>query len=101
VVYCEGCGLPAKRWQIDHIVADSIGGNPVLANAQLLCEECFGIKNPVDTTIAAKAKRQEAAHLGAKLPPKKKIRSRGFPKGPPKAPKIPIPPRISLYEDSR
>ena len=64
VVYCEGCGLPAKKWQIDHIVADAHGGEPVIENAQLLCDVCYGVKNPQDTTIAAKLKRVEANHLG-------------------------------------
>jgi 5-methylcytosine-specific restriction protein A len=101
VVYCEGCGLPAKRRELDHIIARSAGGTSVLSNAQLLCEVCHGSKTKRDTRVAAKIKRVEANYLGAKPPPKKKIQSRGFPKGLAKAPKIPIPPRISLYEDSR
>ena len=68
VVYCEACGLPAKKFQVDHIIADAHGGKPVIENAQLLCEPCFSIKNPKDTTIAAKLKRQEAKHLGAERP---------------------------------
>ena len=74
VIYCESCSLPAKKFQIDHIVADAHGGEPVLSNAQLICEACYGVKNPKDTTIAAKLKRIEAKHVGAK------IKSRGFPK---------------------
>src|ERR1700752_5068833 len=87
VVYCEGCGLPAKRRELDHIIARSAGGTSVLSNAQLLCEICHGSKTKRDTRMAAKIRRVEANHLGAKLPPKKKIQSRGFPKGPAKVPK--------------
>ncbi len=103
VVYCEGCSLPAKKWQIDHIRADGLLGEPTLKNAQLLCQVCFGVKNPQDTKAVAKAKRREAASLGAKAAPKAPIRSAGF------APsqrsvdrakretKLPMPPRRSLY----
>ena len=71
-VYCEACGLPAKKFQIDHVIADAHGGKPVIENAMLICEPCFSIKNPKDTTIAAKLKRQEEKHLGA-IRPKAKI----------------------------
>ena len=66
VVYCEECNEIAKKWQIDHEIADSHGGKPVLDNAKLLCEPCYNVKNPRDTTIAAKLKRIEAKHLGIK-----------------------------------
>ena len=75
VVYCEECHLPAKKWQIDHIIADAHGGEPVLKNAQLLCDQCYAIKNPADTKIAAKIKRQEAKHLRA-VKPKGNIKTR-------------------------
>ena len=65
-VYCEKCALPAKRWQIDHVIADAHGGEPVLSNAELICESCFSVKNPKDTTIAAKLKRIEAKALGVR-----------------------------------
>ena len=68
VVYCEKCALPAKKWQIDHVVADSHGGKAVIENAELICEACYSVKNPNDTKIAAKIKRQEAKALGAKKP---------------------------------
>jgi 5-methylcytosine-specific restriction protein A len=95
VIYCEACGLPAKRFQIDHIIADAHGGDPILENAQLLCEACYGVKNPKDTTIAAKLKRIEARHLGANRP-KGKIASRGFPKRKERSSKPSLPPR-QLY----
>lgn len=60
VTYCEACKLPAKKWQIDHVIADAHGGKPVIENAELICEACYSVKNPQDTTIAAKLKRQEA-----------------------------------------
>jgi 5-methylcytosine-specific restriction endonuclease McrA len=77
VVYCELCGGIARRFQIDHVIADAHGGEPEIENAQLLCEVCFGEKNPKDTTIAAKLKRIEARHVGATLP-KQKLKGRGF-----------------------
>lgn len=98
VVYCELCGGMAKRFQIDHIIADAHGGEPVIENAQLICEACFAVKNPKDTTIAAKLKRVEARHVGATRP-KGQIRSPGFPpkqEKPDRITKTPLPPK-ELY----
>lgn len=78
-VFCEKCGVLAKRFQIDHVIADSHGGKPVIENAELICDACYGVKNPQDTKIAAKIKRVEAAHLGAD-PAKGEIQSRVTPK---------------------
>jgi 5-methylcytosine-specific restriction endonuclease McrA len=86
-VWCEKCGQLAKRWQIDHVIADSIGGEPVIDNAMLICEPCYSKKNQQDTTRAAKTKRQEAKGLGVRPTPTAKLKSRGFaPTG--KAPRI-------------
>jgi 5-methylcytosine-specific restriction protein A len=75
-VYCEKCGALAKRWQIDHVIADALGGEPVIENAELICEPCYSIKNPQDTKLAAKSKRREAAHLGVRKEPTLKTRPR-------------------------
>ena len=95
VVYCEACGLPAKKFLIDHVIADAHGGKPVIENAMLICEACYSVKNPKDTTIAAKIKRQEAKHIGATTP-KAKIPA------PPKRErehKSPVIRQSSLYRD--
>ena len=63
VIFCESCGALAKKFQVDHVIADSHGGKPVIENAMLICQPCFEVKNPQDATIAAKIKRQEADHL--------------------------------------
>ncbi len=78
VVYCEECGLPAKKFQIDHMRPDGLLGKPTLENAKLICEICYRIKNPQDTSAIARAKRKEAAHLGAKPAAAKPLQSRGF-----------------------
>ena len=99
VVYCESCGLPAKKFQIDHVVADSHGGKPVIENAELICETCYGIKNPKDTTIAATLKRQEAKHIGATRP-SGQIKSRGFNKSEkPKRETTKILPPRAMFKD--
>lgn len=92
VTYCEGCGLPVKRWQIDHIIADAIGGQPAIENAQLLGKCCYGKKNPLDARLAAKTKRQEAKHLGARMA-KQTIPSRPKPAKEPSG-KLPLPRRM-------
>ena len=78
-VYCEACGALAKRFQIDHVRADGLLGEPKIENAQLICEACWAVKNPKDTTAIAKAKRREAKHLGATRP-SGKLRGAPFPK---------------------
>ena len=65
MILCEQCGGFAKQFQIDHIRPDGLLGEPTIENAQLLCKPCFDVKNPVDTRTIAKAKRREAAALGA------------------------------------
>ena len=62
----EGCGALAKKWQIDHIRADGLLGEPTIDNAQLLGECCYAPKNANDTETIARAKRREAKHLGVK-----------------------------------
>ena len=98
-IYCEACGALAKRFQIDHIIADAHGGDPTLENAQLLGPCCFEPKNVKDTKIAAKIKRQEAWHIGASVPTARKLQGPGFrPSGRRKQHPIPPPPRRSLFE---
>jgi hypothetical protein len=102
VVYCEGCGDQAKRFQIDHVRADALGGAPTIENAQLLCDGCFSVKNPDDARVIARAKRREAAHLGANPVPSRPIRSKGFAKSQrvldrADSGKLPLPGRRDLY----
>jgi len=97
ITYCEKCGGLAKRFQIDHVIADAHGGEPVIGNAELICEACYAVKNPKDTTIAAKIKRVEAKALGIKRPTVK-IASAPFPRSDkPKHERQTLPPR-KLYE---
>ncbi len=101
VTYCEGCGALAKKWRIDHKRADGLLGEPTLENAQLLAECCYPEKDAADTTAIAKAKRREAADLGARQPTKRPI-----PQGPsslttkPKREPKPRLPFKPLFEDA-
>ena len=98
VIFCEKCGALAKRFQIDHIRPDAMLGEPVLENAMLICEPCYGVKNPQDTRQAAHAKRREAKHIGAARP-KQKILSAGFVKKA-KPEKLPMLPARNIYGDT-
>ncbi len=100
---CEaiGCGLPhLGRFEVDHVIADALGGEPTLANARVLCVACHGVKTKADTTAAAKVKRQEAAHLRARPVPARKIQGAPLPGSskPLREPKASLPYR-SLYVD--
>ncbi len=66
---CERCTafLYVGKYQFDHIIADSIGGEPTLDNCAVLCSACHDEKTrTLDTPRAAKTKRQHLAHIGAK-----------------------------------
>jgi len=96
VIYCDVCSLPAKKFQVDHIIADAHGGKPVRENAQIICEPCYLVKNAKDTTIAAKLKRVQAKHIGA-TKPKGTLRGPSFPAGKPKPQKLEMPPRRPMF----
>lgn len=75
VVYCEGCGLPAKKWQFDHTIADGLQidktSRLTASDGKLLCSgdptRCHDIKTDKhDKPTIAKAKRNESNHLGIK-----------------------------------
>jgi 5-methylcytosine-specific restriction endonuclease McrA len=101
--YCNKCGLPCTRFQIDHIRADGLLGDNSVENSQLLCIPCHKEKTIEDVGRITKAKHVEAKHLGAKIAPKRKIESRGFRLGEStlrrlQSEKLPIPSRRNLYE---
>lgn len=95
VVYCDGCGVSCKKWEIDHIRADALLGEPTFENSRLLCIPCHKDKTASDVKSISKAKRVEAKHLGA-VKPKGQIQSRGFVKKERKE-KIPLPPRRGMF----
>lgn len=97
VVYCDGCGLPCKKWEIDHVRADALLGEPTLENSRLLCIPCHKTKTASDVASISKAKRVEARHLGA-VQSKKKIQSRGFQKKE-RQEKLPLPLRKLIYQN--
>lgn len=82
-IHCEGCGAWCRKKadrQIDHIIAE--GERPLAdlerkltpADGQLLCVAvCHPQKTAVDKGDIGRAKRLEAAHVGVKPPPRRKI----------------------------
>lgn len=74
-LFCEGCGgLITGRFEIDHIRADGLLGEPTLENARVLCSPCHKEKTADDVARISKAKRVEARHLGIRKS------ANGFPK---------------------
>lgn len=88
---CEDCGcdLAGRRWDVDHVIPDWMGGEPTLANAAVLCagsrDTCHGRKSAADAKAIAKAKRLQRFMATGKHRQRKSkpIRSRGFRKSPP------------------
>lgn len=69
--FCESCG--AKLWigkfAFDHIVPDSLGGEPTLENCSVTCLPCHKEKTAnEDIPRIAKAKRVADRHLGFRKP---------------------------------
>jgi hypothetical protein len=75
----QRCSAPlSKGVNFEHILADALGGKPVLANCLAVCPKCNQFKNNHhDTPKAAKLKRQSDKHHGIKAA-KPQIKNRGF-----------------------
>lgn len=74
---CEKCTatLKAGEAEVDHILPDVLGGEPILANAQVLCRICHAEKSADDIRRTRKADRQRDKNSGA-VRPKQSIPSR-------------------------
>lgn len=112
-IACEGCGLilGRKPYHVDHTVPDALQVDKsrklTVDDGKLLGVECCHKPKTVeDQGAIAKAKRNEANHLGFKTIPAKKLRGAGFPKSEkaakrePKAFLPPLPPR-QLYREEQ
>ena len=65
---CEKCSarLGPGNVHYDHVLADWLGGEPVLENCEALCPACHGAKTATqDVPAIARAKRLRAKHVGA------------------------------------
>jgi 5-methylcytosine-specific restriction endonuclease McrA len=95
---CERCSavLKLREGEVDHILPDILGGEPVLANAQVLCRQCHADKTADDIRRTRKADKQRDKATGA-VRPKGSIPQR-FTAPKPKPVKLPPPPRRSMFE---
>jgi cytochrome c len=105
-ICCERChlALGSKPFEIDHTIAEALRPEAdkkakiTIAEGQLLGRDCCHRgddgKTNKDVAKIAKAKRQNAAHLGIKTAPQKPLQGRGFPKtDKPKTHRPSLPPR--------
>ena len=84
VTYCEKCGLPTKRFEIDHTIADGLRIDKrkklTAEDGKLLCSgtpaSCHDKKTGADIKAIAKAKRREAKSFNVAAPPAKPLESR-------------------------
>lgn len=68
--HCEKCAavLKTHEGEVDHILPDVLGGEPVLANAQVLCRVCHAEKTAGDIRRTREADRARDKHTGAVRP---------------------------------
>lgn len=64
---CEKCGaaLKPREAEVDHILPDVLGGEPILANAMVLCRVCHTAKTGDDIRRTRKGDRQRDKASGA------------------------------------
>lgn len=82
-IHCERCGAWCRKkadYQIDHVIPEGMRPAADLArkltpaDGQLLCVAiCHPIKTAADKGDIGKAKRLEAAEVGVKPPPRRKV----------------------------
>ncbi|MBZ9939182.1 HNH endonuclease [Mesorhizobium sp. BR1-1-16] len=66
---CESCGahLYPGKFAYDHVIPDALGGEPVLTNCEVLCDNCHGAKTTgTDVPRIAKARNQQRSYIDAK-----------------------------------
>ena len=71
--HCEKCTaeLYTGKFHYDHDNPNAMTGEPTLENCVVLCLACHKVKTTtVDVPRIAKAKRNEARHIGAERPKK-------------------------------
>ena len=96
---CHKCkrkvNAAVEPWTCEHLKSIGNGGPNRESNLGVTCSNCLPAKNADDAAEKKVVARKRAKHLGV-TQPKGDIQSRGFAKKP-KAEKIPLPPRSSLY----
>jgi 5-methylcytosine-specific restriction protein A len=96
--HCERCKAVLKKGgaEVDHILEDALGGEPVLANAQVLCSPCHKAKTADRIAKIRKADRARDKASGA-IKPASSLSGRPKPEKP--AGKPSLPPR-QMYKEA-
>lgn len=68
--------LTVGKMTYDHVIPDQMGGEPDLANLQVICRPCDIAKTRADQGDIAKAKRREDDHRGIR--PASTLKGQGF-----------------------
>lgn len=100
--HCDKCKavLKPREGEVDHILPDVLGGEPVLANAQVLCRVCHAEKTADDIRRTRKADRSRDKASGA-IRPAGNLKGPTFPQSERAAarqPKPQLPPRQMFQE---
>lgn len=66
---CHLCGVKigvGERWEVEHVIALSLGGEDRPENMRPAHVACHKVKSAKDAADTARAVRRQAIHLGAK-----------------------------------
>jgi 5-methylcytosine-specific restriction enzyme A len=81
---CGGIVQAGEAWDLSHEIPLALGGADDQSNWRVAHRKCHRVETSTkDVPAIAKAKRREAAHIGAKAPSAKPIQSAGFRPAPP------------------
>lgn len=100
---CHLCKQPVQvgqPWDVSHEIPIALGGGDNNSNWRVAHRVCHRVHtSDVDQPAIAKAKRREAAHIGARTRPVVKLRSAPFPRSERTAKREPkvMPPRRDIF----
>lgn len=77
---CGGLVSVGQKWDLSHEVPLALGGADDTSNWRVAHAACHRAHTAAtDVPNIARAKRREAAHIGAAAPPSRPLRGKGFP----------------------
>lgn len=67
------CALVPAHYRFDHVIPDANGGEPSLANCQVICCDCDAAKYRTDRPAIDRTRRLRERHEGTKAPSRRPV----------------------------